>query len=155
MDLPGPHSDLPECLASTMGIARVVIKEHILPAPHVLVPLPSDCLQACLVDVLNEIQGHVKEVVLDGVLLVGVLFLLYLRVLFGICLILLHYLLNLFAEFVIIQLCYVRVRHFLWGNRILPSVEYVSVQTGLQCPSVKVGNDDLSLKAQISRGLLG
>jgi hypothetical protein len=138
-----------------MCIARVVIKEHILPAPYVLVLLPSNRLLACFVDVLNEIQRHIKEVVLDGVLLVGVLFLFYLRVLFGICLILLHYLLNLFTEFVIIQLCYVLVLHFLWGYSILPSIENMSVQSRLQCPSVKIGYDDLSLKAQISRGLLG
>lgn len=155
MDLPGPHSDLPKFLASNMCIARVVINKNILPAPHILVPLPSNSVQASFVDVLNEIQRHIKEVILDGVLLVGVLFLFNLRVLFGICLVLLHYLLNLLAEFVVIQLCYVLVLHLLWGHSILPPVEYMSVQSGLQCPSVKVGHDHLSLEAQISRGLLG
>ena len=155
MYLPGPHSDLPKGLASIMCIARIVIKEYILPAPHVLVLLTVDCFQACFIDMLYEIQRHIKKVVLDGILLVGVLFLFCLRVFFGICLVLFHYLLNLFAEFVVIQLCYVLVLHFLWGYSIFSSGEYVSVQSRLQRPSVKVGDNDLSLKARISRGLLG
>ena len=155
MNLPGPHPDLPKCLTRVMSEARVVIQEHVLPTPHLLVLLARNRLQSCLIDVLHEIQRHVKEIVLYGVLLIGFLLLLHLRVLLGIRLILLHYLLNLLAQFVIIELRYVRVLHFLRRHRILPTVENVPVQSGPQRPSVKVRDYYLSLKAQISRGLLG